>query len=121
MVILVSVLILSCLTVTGKKSIVVDTAGLTQEQIEQLEWKVKYAVAIDWQDHILKSYKATLDAMPQKEASAIHAIAWPIFKKINVAIKAMAVAITDKNTEDAQAQYQLYLNTKTEILKILAK
>ena len=115
-----TVLLVGC---AARGGIVVDTTGMTPEEIERIEWKIKYAVAVDWYDYTLKSYKATLDSMPEVDATAFHAKVWPTARKIDVALKTMGIAVGgwtfDQKT--AEDNYKIYMLIRTELLKLLAK
>ncbi len=100
-----------------QKSIVIDTTGLTPEQIVAVEWKVKYAIAIDWYSWQLNSYKANLDLLPKDEALKIHVMIWPLLKAADAAIMTLgALAYAQDPTGDPQLAYNQYFQAKQALL-----
>lgn len=103
------------------KGIVVDTEGLPPEQVEFINWKVKYAVALDWYDWQIKSYKAQLDAMPLADAQATHKELKPFWDAVDTALKSFKSAVYAQSADQAErdAAYQEYLAAKAKILQML--
>lgn len=113
-------LVISCM---GKTPIVVDTTGMTPEQIEAVQWKVKYAVALDWYDWEQKSYKASLDALPLEKAKEIHNDAKPLWEAADTTLAAFRAAVYAQNPDPMQQDeaYQAYLTAKSALLATLVK
>ena len=117
----VVICLLALIACGGQKAIIIDTTGLTPEQAAAVEWKAKYAVALDWYEAELKSYEVSLDILPLDQANAIHAIARPVINTVTVALKAFQAAAYSVNPDagDQQAAYDAYLASKAALLKLL--
>jgi hypothetical protein len=121
-VVIFCVAFLSVASTCANRGIVVDTTGMTPEQIEALNWKINYAVALDWYEWELKSYEASLGALPEEEAKEIHKDVWPLFKAVRVSLDALGVIATGQDPGgDPQQTYDLYLKAKAELLAALAR
>ena len=120
-VIVILFMLLALIACSGQKSIVVDTTGMTPEQIAAVEWKVKYAVALDWYHWQMMSYKTNLDMLSKEDAQAFHAKAGPL---LDVAfttlhgLRAVAYSSSPDPVEQAQA-YEAFMKAKAELLRIL--
>jgi hypothetical protein len=113
-------MLLALIACGAQKSIIVDTTGLTPEQVVAVEWKVKYAVALDWYDWELKSYKTNLDMLPRDEALKVHEQLWPLIKTAKATLAALgAIAYAKDPTGDPQMAYDQYFQAKQALLAAL--
>jgi hypothetical protein len=119
LVLLVAFTLLGC--PSGQKYIQVDTTGMTPEQVQTLEWRVKYAVALDWYDYELKSYKTTLDALPKEDAQKIHDKVWPLFKTAKASIDVLETVSLSGDPDKSAEAYESFLTVKSKILMLMTK
>lgn len=105
----------------GKQAIIVDTEGLPSEQKELIEWKVKYAVGLDWYDYQLRSYKAALDAMPPADAKKVYKDLEPFFETTRASLDSFGLYVKGMDPDaDPNQLYNDYLRIRAVLLaKIL--
>jgi hypothetical protein len=117
----VVIFVLLALVACGQqKSIIVDTTGLTPEQAKAIEWKVQYAVALDWYEWELKSYKNNLDLLPKEDALVVHEKLWPLIKSVKLSITTLgALAYSQDPDADPAAAYEAYFQAKQALLQAI--
>jgi hypothetical protein len=86
LIILVLFALIAC---AGQGGIVVDTTGMTPEQVEAVNWRVKYGAALDWYEWELSSLKANLDLLPQEEAMEIYEKMLPLIIAVRASINGL--------------------------------
>jgi outer membrane PBP1 activator LpoA protein len=120
-VILTVMLLAACMG--GNHAIIVDTTGLPAEQVELIEWKVKYAVALDWQAWQMKSLEANLDAMDPAQAKEIYKEIGPLIGGVEASMQAFRSVVYSKSPDPAEQQqaYEAFLAAKTKLLGAIVR
>jgi hypothetical protein len=115
--------LVACVACSGQRSIIIDTTGLTPEQIVAVEWKAKYAVALDWFDAQVISYKTSLDTFPLDKAQEIHKKVRPLLDVANTALLSFRAAAYGQDLSPASQQkaYEAFLKAKSTVLVMIVK
>jgi hypothetical protein len=117
LIILVLFALIAC---AGQGGIVVDTTGMTPEQVEAVNWRVKYGAALDWYEWELSSLKANLDLLPQEEAMEIYEKMLPLIIAVRASINGLgAIAYGSDPNVDPQEAYDQYFKAKQALLAAL--
>jgi hypothetical protein len=116
-------LLVALVACSGQRSIIIDTTGLTLEQIAAIEWKVKYAVALDWYAFQLSSYKANLDALPLDQSKVIHTKIGPLLQTANYMMLSFRAVAYAQNPDPAEQQeaYNAFIQAKAAVLAALIR
>ena len=117
----IAVCLLAFVACSGQRSVIIDTIGLTPEQITAVEWKARYAVALDWYDLQMASFETSLNMLPLDQAKELYAKAETVTDAAFTALQTFRAAAYSKSPDPANQQeaYDAFIAAKAAVLKIL--